>query len=153
MRIVVCCLGLALLLGACGGSAAADTPEGTFESMRDAAVSGDWGAVYDLMSEQAQGQVGEQIDRMKQYPEPVRKQTCESLGVSAEELDSMSARDFFAKMMEKSLPAEEVEKIKSAKIVDTNVEGDKAVLKFETDGEQQTLQLVKKDGKWYIDEM
>jgi hypothetical protein len=141
---------LALAFAACGGGAGS-SPESTFEAMRQAAINKDGGTMYDLLSPEARKQATAGFEQMKDAPPQAKEAVAKQMGITAGELDSMTPRDFFALMMEKNADDKMVEEAKSSKIVESKVEGDKATLTVETNGEKETVQLIRVDGKWFLE--
>ena len=80
-------------------------------------------------------------------------QLAEKLGISVEEFDALTPREIFALQAEKGLDEDKdmTMEAEASKLVDTKIDGDKATLTIDTNGEQEKVQLIKIDGKWYME--
>ncbi len=150
----LCLLALALVFTACGGGSAGATPKATFEAMKAAGEKKDGGALYDLLSPDAQKKVAAQLDQMKATPvdqmqAEVKKQMEEQFGMTFDEMKKMSARDFMAKMFAK-MSDEDLKEVKDTVFVSEKIDGDKAVVTTKQGDTEDTLQMVKIDGKWFL---
>lgn len=153
------------MLGACAlspfGRPVTDDPEQAFGRLRSALQSKDWGAVYTTAASPSTRRSFD-ADFQKVKADLVEKggesMFAESvLGVSKDEYLGMSARDFFVRMSEVSgTPAgllstiPDSERMRSATIVDTKVEGEEATLTVELEGEPREIELFREDGRWYF---
>jgi hypothetical protein len=135
---------LGVMFGACGG--AASPPEAAFESLKSAAVSQDWGAIYDLMAPSEVAKAEKDWEDAKKSPQMSRA-IAEELKLSVAEFKGMSYRDTFVKMVEIQKSTEE---ISASELVETTVDGARATLKIKSAKGVESLRLVKEDGKWYV---
>lgn len=113
---------LALTVTACGGDSPGDTVKKYFDNIS----SGDFGAVYDLLSKDS----------------PARKQY---------------SRDEFVEMAKEEFPQGAT--ISNYSVLEEKIDGDRATVKFRAtlkapdapeDTDEDTISLVKEDGKWKL---
>ena len=157
-RFPAAMLVLALTLSACGGGAGA-TPKSTFEASKNAVANKDWSALFDLIAPSARKKMEKEFEDQKKLmdnPESMEaKMLMGMLGISAEEMKNMTMRDMFVKMMTTAtkMNSDEVARMKTAKIVETRIDGDKATMKVKMGDREKTITLVREDGKWYMPSM
>lgn len=113
---------MVLALSACGGDSPGDTVKEYFDNIS----SGDFGAVYDLLSKDS----------------PVRQQY---------------SRDEFTEMAREEFPQGAT--ISDYSVLEEKIDGDRATVKFRAtlkapnepeDTDEDTISLVKEDGKWKL---
>lgn len=143
----------AVSLVACGGSggSAGDTPEATFEAAKKVAADRDYRGMVDMMAPSQLAVMEKQWKAGMQGEGAAMMATM--LGKSKEEVEKMSFKDYMVAMMEKQAEtdAESVDLMEDAAIVDKKVEGDRCTLTVKKkDGEQDTVKLVREDGRWYL---
>jgi hypothetical protein len=115
--------------------------------MKNAASSQDWGTIWELMTP----------DRRKQLEGSLKGEEDEvaaMLEMSADDVKSMSVKDVFVAVKEKQMEGneEDMEKAAEAEFVKEEIDGDNAKVTFKSEGRERTLDMIKVDGKWYIDE-
>ena len=138
---------LGILLAACGGGGPGGTPQETFDAMKSAMESEDWGTIFDIMSP----------DRRKELENELKgdeEDVGAMIGKSAEDVKSMSVREVFVEVMAKfvEMDRSKIDQAKKAEFVEEKIDGDHATVKIKVGDDEDTVRMVKVDGKWYLDE-
>ncbi len=159
MRIGVAVLAGLLLFAACSGGSAGTTPQATFESMKKVAGAKDWGGLYDLVEPSAREEAEKNWqEQKKKLDSPEGKMGLKMMagmfGLDAEKIPEMSMKELFVAMLEKfsDMPqGKKVQEFAEATILDTKIDGDKATIKFKAGGKEDSMNLKKVGGSWYLD--
>jgi hypothetical protein len=142
---------LVLIAIACGGGASPGaTPKETFEAFRTAAADHDWESVWELTSP-------ERRQKMESDIKGEEDEVASDLGISVDDVKSMSLKEIFVTAMEK-LAKEEPEDLRSFTEgeylrEEISEDGNSAKAYWKSEGRERRLRLVKVDGKWYVDDM
>lgn len=139
----------------------ADSPARAFERLKAAVQSRDWGAVYDsAASPSTRTRFNADFERVKRnltekggdsmFAESV-------LGVSRDEYLRMNARDFFVRTSAATgkpshllVMVPDAERMRVAKVVDTRIEGDEAIVTVQFDGARRKMKMLRENGRWYL---
>jgi hypothetical protein len=152
-RIALITLAAGLLLPACGDTGKpGTTPQATFESVREAVADHEWGVVYDLLEGREIERVKRQLETDRTLLEEQRQELLEELSISAGQLETMSARDYFIRYTEVRSRArpETIERIAKAEILETKVDGEKAVITWQAGTETKEMELALREGLWFV---
>ncbi len=151
-------LAILLLCAGCGGSSGpGSTPQDTFAAAQDAGSSKDYAAIAELYEPK---QLDEMMGMFRSMASsPMGGELLKEMDLTAEELEDMSSQELFAHMARAAaegksgneMKAESFDQMRGAEIVDTTVNGEHAVIKWKTSSETGALNLVRVDGKWFID--
>ena len=127
--------------------------------------SGDYGAIYDLLSADAQKQIKTQIDTMA-TDEAAAGMAKAMLGFDPAELKGMPTREAFAKMMKATMAMAEkmmksmaeamggeapsiADEIAKSKVTDSKVDGDTgSVTITDGKGKANAIEVIKEGGSW-----
>lgn len=160
LRTCVGVVALAILFAACGGgSGGGSTPEATFETMKKAVTNKDWNGFFDCVApsalEEQEKEFNEGIGKEGPEGDMARAMMAGMLGKEPDELKGMNFRDFMVAMMDKAVEMDPdgFAQVKDAVIVESKIDGDKAVLKVKTGDDTDDMEMMKVDGKWYLTEM
>lgn len=153
-RIGAVVLAAALLGGACGGGGAG--PETTFRAFTAAVRAEDWGAVHDLLTDDARNRMKTPWE-LARSEGPDRESICAEFGIDPEKAADISFREFFIAMtatMAEREP-ERVEALKSAEFLSAEVaeEGNRAVVRCRRSDGEAEMELRKVGGIWRVAEI
>ena len=154
------CIVVCFAVSSC--SKKADSPEKAYEITKNAALKSDWNAYWNMLSQDSRDKFDKQVKFMQSsftnLPESMRGRMLESMGMTAEEMNSLDGRSFFISMQEKGEEDQSGDSqynrdlFDSSKIVKKEVDGDHAILYIEDeDGNTAKLPLVREDGVWKLD--
>ncbi|MDQ7778427.1 MAG: hypothetical protein RDV41_01805 [Planctomycetota bacterium] len=154
LSVLVVFAGLAMLAGGCGGGKG--TPEAAFETFKNAMVNEDFGAAWDCLSKNAQTGMDGMFKMIEGMGAASADDFKKEFDCTPEEFGKLSAREKFIKMGKSQTKKEtdpaakqkEKDEIKSAKVTNTKIEGDKATLTIKTGDKEDTMSLVKEGNEW-----
>ncbi len=121
-----------------------ETPQGTFEVLKAALRSGDHGAVYDLMCENAQEQESADIKETVDSAEVMGDLAPNLLGFDPAEIAYLSPREAYVKVMTGA--SEATEKLESSIGAAASGLGEAKFVKAETDGDRSTITVELRGG-------
>jgi len=148
--------GLALL-GACGSAGPGSTPEDTVAAAREASADKDYAAFAALIAPEQLEEMAGMLRMLGTGPAGAEMRA--ELELTAEELQAMSSQELFAHAASHAADGEsgpglendKFDHLDGAEILDTQVEGERAMVRVKSGDTTDALTLVRVDGKWYID--
>jgi hypothetical protein len=167
------CSGLIMGCGDGGGNTpkakptpkAESTPKAAFEKMKAAMLGRDFGAVWAMLSKGQKEKMAKNFVPMRKglrdlakAPEAARKEAAKQIGkqfgMTLDELLAADDRTLFVKSGEVAAKTDPkaMDEAAKAEYVGTETEGDKAKVKFKSDGKERTMRFVKEDGVWKVDD-
>jgi hypothetical protein len=131
------------------------TPESAVRAYFDAFKSGDGAAMYDLMSSRTIEQLEIFLQTFRAMTLQEKQQSASMMGISPQEMDRMSGREFFIHVIGMWSKQGMAEMIPDYEIVSVHVESDRATVEVAMDepyGTTAPISLVRETGGWKIDE-
>ncbi|MCX7704069.1 MAG: hypothetical protein N2234_08260, partial [Planctomycetota bacterium] len=132
----------------CKGSNGAATPEDAIKAMTNAFNSRNAEKLYFLLSTRIINELEKNLNKLKAQDDSSKQMACAIMGIEPVKLNEMTTKDFFIailnssfNMMDKMAEAKG-EKEKSSfsyEILDTKIEGDKAVVKTKRQGGMESV--------------
>lgn len=143
------------LFAACGGSGPGSTPEDTFAAFQSAVQSEDYDEIVDLIPPKAKEQLKEAFDEAKKHLDgPEAEAGMKNLNLTKEEvLDCDTPEEFAALMIRKMAEKDPdtMEKIATAEVKDSKVNGNTATLTIESGDYKSTIRFTQDENLWYIE--
>lgn len=158
VRIRASVMAALLVAGACGQSLKpGKTPKETVERFETAIKRLDMGAVYDMLSSRARGEIEAMFSGMKQVFAGIPESRLEEAGL--DEFVDMSARDMLVEAVDRAKDAnpQAIESLKSLHMIVMKVreyDGQatvSVVAIYNGQEQKQTLRMVREGGRWMID--
>ena len=153
MKKIIVLFVMLLLIAYCSKKGAS-TPNDAVQAMYNAVIKSDGGALYDTLSKESADNMEKMFKGMFQFVLQMSKQSGQQNEQTKmmEELNNVNGRDFFVKLfaqpdVSKSMKDKTGEKFE---IVDTKIDGDKAVVKTKTGDKEEDIEVVKENGVWKI---
>lgn len=151
--------GLALVGVGCSARPAS-TPQAVFEAVQKAFGTGDYGVVYDSMSNSAQAEFATSVKDMAEKSKDMPPFAKQLLGFDPASLAALPPREAFISMMKNLRQAEEKlgkalggvkasEPVVGSKLKACEIQGERATLTVEyADGSTSKLEMVLEGGRW-----